>query len=110
MPGCGDHLQREAEHAKIHNPDPDRAIGGNAATATSVDVESTNGTPVLAFKMAVGGLTQNAIARMGLATHSTNTGIGTALGHGDGLQITATGTLATATHIDYCVFYTVTPS
>lgn len=84
-----------------------RSIGGAAGGATSVDVEDTNSSPVLAFKMAVGGLTQNAVARMGLATHSTNTGVGAALTKGEGLQITATGTLATSTHIDYCVFYTL---
>ena len=85
-----------------------RAIGGNAATATSVDIESTADTPTLAFKIAVGGLTQNAVARMGIATHGTQTGVGTALDEDEGLQITATGTLATATAVDYCVYYTVT--
>ena len=79
-----------------------RALGGNAATATSVQI--TDGTTT-AFKIAVGGLTENAVARVGLATHSTNTGVGTALTKGAGLQITATGTLATATSVDYCVFY-----
>jgi hypothetical protein len=88
-----------------------RAIGGAAATATSVDVESTADTPTLAFKIAVGGLTQNAVARVGLATHSTNTGVGTALDEDEGIQITSTtNNLATATYIDYCVFYTVSPS
>lgn len=81
-----------------------RALGGNAATATSVDIEDTTATTA-AFKIAVGGLTENAVARVGLATHSTNTGIGTALPKGAGIQISATGTLATATSVDYCVFY-----
>lgn len=82
-----------------------RAIGGAAGTATSVDIEDTTTSPNLAFKIAVGGLAENAVARVGLATHSTNTGVGTALGKGKGLQITATGTLATATAMDYAVFY-----
>jgi hypothetical protein len=88
-----------------------RAIGGAAATATSVDITDTASSPVSAWTMAVGGLTQNAIARMGLATHSTQTNVGTALTADKGLKISKTGgTLATATHIDYCVYYTVTPS
>ncbi len=85
-----------------------RAIGGNAETATSVDIVDTNSSPVTAGKMAVGGLTQNTIARMGLATHSTNTNIGSPLTKGKGLKIGKTGgSLATCTAIDYCIFYTV---
>lgn len=85
-----------------------RAIGGNAETATAVAITDTNSSPVTAGSMAVGGLTQNAVARMGLATHSTNTNIGTALTKGKGLKIVKTGSsLATATAIDFCIYYTV---
>ena len=76
-----------------------RPIGGNAATATSVVLEDTAGTD--AFSIAVGGLTQNAVARVGLATHSTNTNVGTALGAGKGLQIKKVGSdLAGSTAVD----------
>ena len=85
-----------------------RAIGGNAATATSVDISDTADTPIVAFAMAVGGLTENAVARVGLATHYTGTTVGTPLTPGKGLQIYDTGSdLATLTHLDYCIFYTV---
>lgn len=84
-----------------------RAIGGNAETATSVDVKDTAAAPATAFKIAVAGLTQNAVARVGLATHSTNTGVGSPLTKGKGLQIKADGTLQTATAIDYVIFYKI---
>ena len=85
-----------------------RAIGGNAETATAVVITDTHSSPVTAFSMAVGGLTQNAVARVGLATHSTHTNVGTALTKGKGLKITKSGSsLATATAIDYCIYYTV---
>jgi hypothetical protein len=85
-----------------------RAIGGNAGTATAVLITDTNSSPVTAFSMAVGGLTQNAVARVGLATHSTNTNVGTALTKSKGLKIAKSGSaLDTATAIDYCVYYTI---
>jgi hypothetical protein len=85
-----------------------RAIGGAAATATSVDISDTADTPVVVFKMAVGGLTQNNVARIGLATHYSATTIGSPLTPGKGLRIDdAGGVLAGPTSIDYCIFYTV---
>jgi hypothetical protein len=82
-----------------------RAIGGNAGGADTVVIEDTGGTD--AFTMAVAGLTQNAVARVGLATHSTNTNVGTALTKHAGLRIAkaGAGALATCTAVDYCVFY-----
>jgi hypothetical protein len=83
-----------------------RAIGGAAGGATVIMVEDTAG--VDAFTMAVGGLTENAVARVGLATHSTNTNVLTALTKGKGLRIGRTvSNLTTATAIDYCILYTV---
>ena len=84
-----------------------RAIGGAAGGATGVNVVDTAGTPVVAFAMAIGGLAQNAVARVGLATHYTGTTIGNPLTPGKGLQIVDNGTLTTLTHLDYCIFYTV---
>ena len=83
-----------------------RAIGGNAATATAVVVEDTAGTD--AFAMAVAGLAENVVARVGVATHYTGTTIGSPLGVGAGLRIDDSGTaLAGPTSVDYCIFYTV---
>ncbi len=85
-----------------------RAIGGNAGGATSVDITDTNSSPVTAFAMAVGGLTQNAVARVGLATHSTNTNVGTPLTAGKGLKIIKNGSnLTTATAVDYMILYKI---
>lgn len=82
-----------------------RSIGGNAAGADTVVIEDTGGTD--AFTMAVAGLTQNTVARVGLATHSTNTNVGTALTKGAGLRIAkaGAGALSGSTAVDYCVFY-----
>lgn len=84
-----------------------RAIGGNASGPTAIHVEDTAGTD--AFTMAVAGMTQNAVCRVGLATHSTNTNVGTALGKGKGLRIgcTTAADYATATALDYCILYKV---
>jgi hypothetical protein len=85
-----------------------RALGGNAGTATTVDISDTAGTPVVVFKMARGGLTENAVARIGLATHYTGTTVGTPLTPGKGLRIDDAGAvLDTCTSVDYCLFYTV---
>lgn len=85
-----------------------RAIGGAAGTATSVDISDTATVPIVCFKMARGGLTENAVARIGLATHYTGTTVGTPLTPGKGLRIDdAGGTLDTCTAVDYCIFYTV---
>ena len=84
-----------------------RAIGGAAGGATAVDVKDTADPPTVAFKMAVGGLTENAVARVGLATHYTGTTVGSPLTPGEGLQIADDGVLTTLTHLDYCIFYTL---
>ena len=85
-----------------------RSLGGNAGTATSVDISDTATSPVVCFKMARGGLTENAVARVGLGTHYTGTTVGTPLTPGKGLRIDdAGGTLDTCTAVDYCIFYTV---
>jgi hypothetical protein len=83
-----------------------RAIGGAAATATGVYLEDSSGT-VIAVEWLVAALTQNAIARVG-ATNVTSTNVGSVLTTNDGLKIIKHGAdLATATSLDYCIFYTV---
>ena len=82
---------------------------GAATTATSVDVTDTAGTPIVAFKMAVGGLGNGVLARVGVATHYTGTTVGTPLTPGKGLRIVdaAKGSLTVTTALDYCLMYTV---
>ena len=46
------------------------ATGGNAATATSVDIKGTQGTAKVLLAMAIGGLTRSNIAKPNLATHA----------------------------------------
>lgn len=84
-----------------------RAIGGNAAGATSVDVEDTASSPQVAVAFAVAALTANTVARAGVS-NTTATNLRLPLNKGEGLQIVKNGSdLTTATAIDYCVFYTV---
>ena len=81
---------------------------GNASGATAVVVTDNAATPIVAFAMAVGGLTAATVARVGVATHYTGTTIGQPLTGGKGLRIGCTvQNLATTTVLDYCIFYTV---
>ena len=81
---------------------------GNASGATAVVVTDNAATPIVAFAMAVGGLTAATVARVGVATHYTGTTIGQPLTGGKGLRIGCTvADLATTTVLDYCIFYTV---
>lgn len=85
-----------------------RALGGNAGTATSVDIKDTAGTAVVGVACAVAGLTSGAVLDFGAASNVTRTTYGTALTAGKGLKIEKTGSnLATATSVDYCVYYMV---
>ena len=77
-----------------------RALGGNAAGATSVDITDTAASPVTVASTAVGSLTQNTVVSLSGA----NLGVG--LTAGKGLRITKTGSSLTgATSIDYCIWY-----
>lgn len=85
-----------------------RALGGNAATATSVDIaDTTADTPVVAVACAVAGLTQNAVLDFRAGSNVTlTTKLGDSLTVSEGLQIIHAGSdLATATSVDYVVFY-----
>lgn len=84
-----------------------RALGGAAATATSVDIADTTGTPVVAVACAAAGLTQNAVLDFRAASNVTlTTKLGDPLTVDQGLQIIKAGSnLATATSVDYVVFY-----
>jgi hypothetical protein len=86
------------------------AVGGNAATATSVDIAGTrSASAVLLAVNAIAGLTRSAMLRLG-ATNSVVLADGashTALDANTAITIAAVGTLATATHIDVVMTYAV---
>jgi len=78
---------------------------GNVTQATSIDICSTAGTPVVGVSVAAAQLTDGTLAPL-LASTSTITTLGTANVKGDGLQILSVGTdESTATACDYCVYY-----
>lgn len=82
------------------------ALGGNAATATSVDIKDTNSTAVVAVAGAVAGLTANAQLDFDAADNVTRTTYRKPLTANKGLKIEVTGSaLATATSVDYYVEY-----
>jgi hypothetical protein len=85
-----------------------RALGGSAATATSVDIKDTATVAVVGVAVGVAALTQDTVADFDAATNVVWTTYGTALTKGKGLKImqtTAAGPLATCTSVDYCVKY-----
>lgn len=82
-----------------------RAIGGTAGGATAIVLEDTAGVDVVSTTAAT--LVQNSVIRAG-TTGSTATNLGTSLTRGKGLRIGCTvSDMTTATHLDYCVQYTV---
>ncbi len=85
-----------------------KAIGGNYAAATSLDVKDTAGTPIVAVAVAVAQLTQNTQTQFKQgATGVTWTTRGP-LTVSKGVMIQKTGSTATtATSVDYQIFYTV---
>jgi len=84
------------------------AIGGNAATATSVDVYGTLSTSRNLITAAVAGLSRSAVARAG-ATNIAVLADGASFTDNDANTAITVGVsgdpLATATHIDVCVSY-----
>lgn len=84
-----------------------RALGGNAATATTVNISSTAGTPVVGVACTcTDGLAENRICTLDDPTYATCTTFGDNFVAGDGLMICdAGGALAGATSVDYCIEY-----
>jgi hypothetical protein len=80
-----------------------RAIGNTVTNATTIDVESTNGTPVSVTKGTAANLTVAAGAvRIGATGMSVEAGFNAALGVDDAVRLITVGTdEATATHIEY---------
>ena len=84
------------------------AIGGNAATATSVDILGTRTTSVTLAAVAVAALTQSAAVKPNSAnvTLLADGASHTALDANTAITVGKTGSsLATATHIDVIVSY-----
>jgi hypothetical protein len=87
-----------------------RALGGSAATATSIDIKDTTTVPVVNVAVGVGSLTQDTVANFNATSDVTRTTYGVANTKGKGLKImqtTAAGPIATCTSVDYCVMYLV---
>lgn len=90
------------------------AIGGNAATATSVDILGTQSdSSVKLMAGLVAGLTQNTLLRAGAATNGVILAAGASFVANDvntAITIGKTGSdLATATHIDVLLTYSIEP-
>jgi hypothetical protein len=80
-----------------------RAIGGDVKTATAIKVtDTTSGTTACSFATAAMTVAAG-IVRIG-ASNTTATNLLAQLGGGEGLKLSATGTLdAQTTSMDYCV-------
>lgn len=72
-----------------------RRVSGAFATGTSVDLQSSNATPVKVTSTAEAGLTNGAIIVPGSANNTLGAGYAAALGIGDGLVIANVGTAQT---------------
>ncbi len=96
------------ERSIIVNSASCRAIGGAVTAVTTIDLQSTNGTPVVAATFAQAQLTQNTLLEVPATGTTMGAGWNTELGLGDGLKLIKNGVdIATATHVEYIVGYTV---
>ena len=81
-------------------------VAGNFATGTSVELESTNGTPVAVSTLAEAGLTDGAVLVPASANTTLGVGFGKAMGAGDGLKVVNNGTAQTGgTSIEFTIEY-----
>lgn len=82
-------------------------VSGAFASNTSVDVQSTNATPVKVAVAPVAGLTNGAVIVPGMSSLTLGAGFALALGTGDGLKVVNTGGAATGgTSITFTITYT----
>lgn len=82
-------------------------VAGNFATGTSVELESTNASPVAVLTYLEAALTDTAV--LGRTSSNVNTGAGFAipLGTGDGLKVVNNGTAQTGgTSVTFTISYT----
>ena len=93
---------------KIEVSDFTARVTGAFATGTSVILESTNVTPVVAVTFAEAGLTNGAVLVPGSANTTLGAGFGLPLGAGDGLQVVNSGAAQTGgTSITFNITYTI---
>lgn len=82
-------------------------VVGNFATGTSVELESTNASPVAVSTIAEAGLTNGAVLLPSSANTTLGAGYATGLGSGDGLQVVNNGSAQTGgTSIEFTISYT----
>jgi hypothetical protein len=92
---------------KINVVDYTARVTGNFATGTSVELESTNASPVAVSTIAEAGLTTGAILKPSSANTTLGAGFSTPLGTGDGLQVVNNGSAQTVgTSITFTLNYT----
>ncbi|MBZ5673702.1 MAG: hypothetical protein LAP61_05590 [Acidobacteriia bacterium] len=81
-------------------------VTGAFATGTSVELESTNASPVAVSTIAEAGLTNGAVLTPGSANTTLGAGFGAAMGTGDGLQVVNNGSAQTGgTSIEFTITY-----
>ena len=83
-------------------------VAGNFATGTSVELESTNASPVAVTTIAEAGLTTGAVLTQNSANTTLGAGFGVPLGSGDGLQVVNNGSAQTGgTSITFTISYSM---
>lgn len=81
-------------------------VAGNFATGTSVELESTNASPVAAVTFLEAALTTGAVLVPGSANVTLGAGYGAPMGSGDGLQVVNNGSAQTGgTSITFTITY-----
>lgn len=82
-------------------------VTGTFATGTSVELESTNGTPVPVLTYAETAIAGTTVLVNNAANVTVGAGFGVALGTGDGLQVVNNGSAQTGgTSIEFTITYT----
>lgn len=83
-------------------------VSGGWATATSVDLQSSNATPVKVNVALIAALTNGAVIVPPTANVTLSAGFGVALGSGDALKVVNVGTAGTGgTSITYTITYAI---
>lgn len=91
---------------KILVSDITARVNGTFTTATSIDIESTNASPVLVNVGLIAGITNGAVLKPGDANFSRGAGYATELGVDDGIRVIKKGSNAAGgTSIQYTITY-----
>ena len=84
-----------------------KAIGGAVGAVTTIDIQTTAGTPVTVATFAQAQLTENAVLRAG-ATGTATAMLGVANAKGVGIRVIKAGSdITTATHVVVSIDYVV---